>query len=128
MAGQLAEDAGSGIGIARVEESSAFLEAQARFGIGHVRPIMRQTPTTAEKAAPRRSLRSPLAGGAPGRSGSIKWSGLLGAAQEVEHVVVAESTIAALAYPEERELAAVAQSLDGVDVQVQHLGDLCRRE
>ena len=54
--------------------------------------------------------------------------GLLGSMQEIEHVVVAESAVAALADPEERELAAVAQSLDGIDVQMQHLGDLGRRE
>jgi len=54
--------------------------------------------------------------------------GLLGPVQEVDHVVVAESTIAALADPEERELAAIAKPLDRVHVQVQHLGDLGRRE
>src|SRR5687768_11102847 len=53
---------------------------------------------------------------------------LFGAAQEVENVVVAESAVAALADPEERELAAIAQPLDGVHVQVQHLGDLGRGE
>ena len=35
---------------------------------------------------------------------------LLGSAQEVEHVVVTESAIAALADPEERELAAIARA------------------
>jgi hypothetical protein len=48
--------------------------------------------------------------------------------EEVDHVVVAESTIAALADPEEGKLAAIAKPLDRVHVQVEHLGDLGRRE
>ena len=55
-------------------------------------------------------------------------SSLLDPVQELQDVVIAEPTVTALADPEERELAAVAKSLDGVDVQVQHLGDLGRRE
>ena len=43
--------------------------------------------------------------------------------QEVDHVVVAEPTIAALAHPKEGKLAAIAKALDRVHVQVQHLGD-----
>ena len=69
----------------------------------------------------------PLAGARPASAGSMK-CGLLGPVQEVDDVVVAESTITALADPEERELAAIAKSLDRVHVQVQHLGDFGRRE
>src|SRR6188768_714576 len=71
---------------------------------------------------------------APGRgvsrraAGSINGVELLGAVQKLQDVVVAEPAIAALADPEERELATVAKALDGVHVQVQHLGDLGRRE
>ena len=53
---------------------------------------------------------------------------LLGPAQELDHVVVAEPAVAALADPEERELAAIPEPLHGVHVEVQHLGDLGRRE
>jgi hypothetical protein len=48
--------------------------------------------------------------------------------QEVDHIVVAESTIASLADPKEGKLAAIAKALDRVHMQVQHLGDLGRRE
>jgi hypothetical protein len=51
-------------------------------------------------------------------------NGLLAAAQEVDYVVIPEAAVAALADTEERELASVAESLHGVDVQMQHVGDL----
>ena len=49
------------------------------------------------------------------------WERLLAAAKKLQHVVVPESTVAALADAEERQLAAIAETLDGVDVQVKHL-------
>jgi hypothetical protein len=55
-------------------------------------------------------------------------TGLLGPVEEIDHVVVAESPIAALADPEEGKLAAITKALDRVHVEVQHLGDFGRRE
>src|SRR5687768_7200793 len=70
----------------------------------------------------------PGRGGVPDEPGACIASSLLDSVQELQDVVIAEPTVTALADPEERELAAVAKPLDGVDVQVQHLGDLGRRE
>src|SRR5205085_1797314 len=41
--------------------------------------------------------------------------------QELHHVVKTEATVAPLADAEERQLAAVAQALDGVDVQMKQV-------
>ena len=54
--------------------------------------------------------------------------GLLRAAEELDDVVVAEAAVTALADAEERELATIAEPLDGVHVEMEHLGDLGRRE
>jgi len=48
--------------------------------------------------------------------------------EEFDHVFVPEAPIAALHDAEERKLAAIAKSLHGVDVEVQHLGHLSGRE
>src|SRR5512145_465257 len=87
---------------------------------------MGETQTTAERLAPRRSLCCPWQG--PPRRGREHECGLLCPVQEVDHVVVAESAVAALADPEERELAAITEPLDRVHMQMQHLGDLGRRQ
>jgi hypothetical protein len=50
--------------------------------------------------------------------------GLAVLVEEAQDVVKTEPTIAALADPIERELAAVAQALDRVDVEMKHLRDL----
>jgi hypothetical protein len=54
--------------------------------------------------------------------------GLLRASQELDHVVVTEAAVTALAHPEEGQLAAIPEALHGVHVEMQHLGDLGRRE
>jgi hypothetical protein len=48
--------------------------------------------------------------------------------EELHHVVEPEATIAALADTIERKLASVAESLDGIDVEVKHLRDFRRSE
>src|SRR5438445_12069854 len=76
-------------------------------------------------------VRAPWRGTGPSRRQAgtgINAEWLLRAAQEVQHVVVPEASIATLADPIERDLAAVAQALDGVDVQVQQVRDLGRRK
>src|SRR5688572_7839505 len=82
--------------------------------------------------APRRSNRAPPdreeSRSGVGAGTGIKWGGLLVSAKELQHVVVPEAPVAASGHPEERDLAAIAQPLDGVHVQVQHLGDFRGRE
>ena len=48
--------------------------------------------------------------------------------KERDHVFHAEAAIAPLADAVERKFAAVAEALDGVDVKVEQLGHLTRRE
>ena len=48
--------------------------------------------------------------------------------QETHHVREPEAAIAAAADTEEWELAAIAEALHGVDVEVEHLRDLARGE
>ena len=55
-------------------------------------------------------------------------SGLLRPAKELQHIVVTEAAVTALADAEEGELAPITEPLHGVDVQVQHLGDFRRGE
>ena len=66
--------------------------------------------------------------GRPGVGAGTLLIGLFAAAEEVHDVVVAESAVAALANAEERQLAAVAESLHGVDVQMEQVGDLGGRQ
>jgi hypothetical protein len=54
--------------------------------------------------------------------------GLAVLVEEAEDVVEPEPSVAALANPIERELAAVAQPLHRVDVEMQHLRDFGGRE
>ena len=42
--------------------------------------------------------------------------------KELHHVVKSETSVASLANAIERQLAAIAKSLHGVDVEVEHLG------
>jgi hypothetical protein len=53
---------------------------------------------------------------------------LLVSGQEAQYVVQAEAAIAALAHPIERELAPVTESLYGVHVEMEHVGNLARCE
>jgi len=66
------------------------------------------------------------AGGAP--AARLKKAGSAIPGEELHDVVEAEPTITALADAIERQLAAVAQALDCVDVQMQEACDLARRQ
>src|SRR6266496_4156615 len=73
-----------------------------------------------------RNRRAPGAPGALLLSETVARSAPPG--EEPQDVFQAEPSVAAPADPVERQLAPVAEALHGVDVEVEHLGDLTGRE
>src|SRR5260221_3439994 len=74
------------------------------------------TPDSNERPCPR----------GPGARFALGLLAVLG--QELHHVIEPEAAITALADSIERHLAAIAASLDRVDMQVKHVGDFGRGE
>ena len=75
------------------------------------------TPDSNERPSPQRAGAQPL-----------RETDLAVLGQELHDVVEPEPTIATLAHPVERQLAAIAEPLHRVDMQMEHVSDLGRGE